>query len=500
MTNIAKTPRYAVQPLRLPVLASAVSRTVSCCAPLLATACLVWSPAAAAEERAAPQEHPPAAVEAVAQRASGSASAADTAGGEDSAAAGSGYIPQAESIELDKPVTVNEAQISVAIPDVDKTTAAADAEGAPVAAPTLVMLGTEVPPQTATRLSWSPAESFEGLASPTPVLVVHGAEEGPTLCLTAAIHGDEINGIEIVRRVLYNIDPDKLSGSVIGVPIVNLQGFRRNSRYLPDRRDLNRYFPGYPQGSSAARIAHSFFHEVIEHCTVLVDLHTGSFDRANLPQLRADLTQPAVVALTQGFGATVVLHSEGAAGTLRRAAVEHGIPAVTLEAGGPMRLEEDEVKHSVKSLHTLLNHLGMMKKSRSWGTREPVYYSSRWVRANTGGILLGNVKLGERVDEGEVLGTVTNPITNVRSEILSPLTGRVLGMALDQVVMPGYAAYHIGITADADEIPVSAAQPAGEALSGGAATSNLSGQASTSGGKASAEAVPNPVEEIFELD
>lgn len=412
------------------------------------------------------------------------------------------YIPQAESIELGEPVEVNEAEITVAVPDVDENTRdTPDPRLAPASEVSpLVMLGTEVPPLTSTRLSWSPAQSFEGLASPTPVLVVHGAKEGPTLCLTAATHGDEINGIEIVRRVLYNIEPEHLSGSVIGVPIVNLQGFRRNSRYLPDRRDLNRYFPGYPQGSSAARIAYSFFKEVIEKCTVLVDLHTGSFDRVNLPQLRADLTKPAVVDLTQGFGATVVLHSEGAVGTLRRAAVEYGIPAVTLEAGGPMRLEEDEVKHSVKSLHTLLNHLGMMKKSRVWGAPEPVYYSSRWVRANTGGILLSKVKLGERIDQDEVLGTVTNPITNVRREIRSPLSGRVLGMALDQVVMPGYAAYHIGITAEADEIPVSDPQPRDESLQSSGLQSELPDQADADSAAAGTESMSNPVEEIFELD
>src|SRR5690606_29108454 len=158
----------------------------------------------------------------------------------------------------------------------------------------LRMLGAEVLPGTATRLAWSVKDSLAGISVPTPVLVVHGAKPGPRVCLTAALHGDELNGIEVVRRVLYDLQPDKLSGTVIGVPIVNLQGFRRASRYLPDRRDLNRYFPGRPAGSSAARIAHSFFHDVILHCQYLVDLHTGSFRRTNLPQLRADLTTPAV--------------------------------------------------------------------------------------------------------------------------------------------------------------------------------------------------------------
>lgn len=321
-----------------------------------------------------------------------------------------------------------------------------------------ILLGAEVPAGTSTRLSWSPSETFEGIANPTPVLVINGKKPGPVLCLTAAVHGDELNGIEIVRRMLYNIDAGKLSGAVIGVPIVNLQGFRRTSRYLADRRDLNRFFPGNPDGSSASRIAHSFFNEVILRCSALVDLHTGSFHRTNLPQLRANLKNSDVVKLTHGFGATVVLHSDAAAGTLRRAAVDAGIPAVTLEAGEPMRVQEKEVEHGVRGIQTLLHHLKMYKKPGMWGEPEPVYYQSTWVRADQGGILFTRVHLGKRVRKGDLLGTVTDPITNVRAEITSPHNGRVLGMALNQVVMPGFAAFRIGIQKSEDEL----AEPARE--------------------------------------
>jgi predicted deacylase len=314
-----------------------------------------------------------------------------------------------------------------------------------------VLLGEAVAPGTSVRLSWSPDQSFEGIAVPTAVLVVNGAEDGPTLCLTAAIHGDELNGIEIVRRVLYGLDPDELSGTVIGVPIVNLQGFRRASRYLPDRRDLNRFFPGAENGSSASRIAHSFFTEVIQYCDALVDVHTGSFARTNLPQLRADMKNPEVARLTQGFGATSVLYNPGAVGTLRRAATDAGIPAVTIETGEPARLQETKIAHGTRGVETLLDHLGMHKTVSIWGEPEPVYYQSTWVRADRGGLLFGDVDLGQRVRKGEVLGTVTDPITNLRSELRSPEDGRVLGMALNQVVMPGFAAFRIGIpTTDAE--------------------------------------------------
>ena len=312
----------------------------------------------------------------------------------------------------------------------------------------LQYLGAEILPGSAQRLSWSATELFEGVPVSTPVLVVNGAFPGPTLCLTAAVHGDELNGIEMVRRVLHDLVPEKLSGAVIGIPIVNVQGFRRGSRYLPDRRDLNRYFPGNPNGSAAARIAHSFFMNVIAGCDALVDVPTGSFERANLPQIRADLRDPDVVTLTQGLGSMVILHSTPAVGTLRYAATRAGIPTVTLEAGGPSQLELSEVKHGVKGIETLVYTLGMIRKNRFWGQPEPVYYRSSWVRADNGGILLADVSLGSTVREGTLLGTITDPMNNARSEVRSPYAGRIIGMARNQVVMPGFAAFHVGIQTD----------------------------------------------------
>lgn len=342
--------------------------------------------------------------------------------------------------------------------DVPLAEAVTTAEGQ---AEPLLLLDTEILPGTAHRLSWNATELFEGVPVSTPVLVVNGESPGPTLCLTAAVHGDELNGIEMVRRVLHEIDPQKLSGAVIGVPIVNVQGFRRGSRYLPDRRDLNRYFPGNPNGSAAARIAHALFTEIIAHCDALVDLHTGSFERANLPQIRADLRNPDVVTLTQGFGSMVVLHSSPTIGTLRHAATRAGIPAVTVEAGGPSQLELAEVKHGVKGIETLLTTLGMVRKIRFWGDPLPVYYRSSWVRADNGGILLADVSLGSTVRKGDLLGTITDPMSNARTELYSPYSGRIIGMARNQVVMPGFAAFHVGIEADdvaVQEEPVDVAQ------------------------------------------
>ena len=307
------------------------------------------------------------------------------------------------------------------------------------------ILDTEVKPGTSVRLTWTSETAVGGFSEETPILVVNGATPGKTLCLTGAVHGDELNGIEMIRRVIFEIDPTKLTGTIIGVPVANIMGFRRNSRYLPDRRDWNRYFPGNTRGSSASRLAYSFFTKIIMQCDALVDLHTGSFHRTNLPQLRADLSDERVAQLAQSFGVIAVLNGRGNPNSLRTAAVSAGIPAVTLEAGEPMTIQSEVVEEGVKAINTLLAKAGMYGKQQRWTRIAPVYYRSAWVRANQSGILFSKATLGQRVKVDDILGTVTDPITNARTTIKSPYTGRIIGMALDQVVLPGFAAYHIGI-------------------------------------------------------
>ena len=323
-------------------------------------------------------------------------------------------------------------------------------------------LGSTLAPGKTHRVTWNGAQSLAGLTQPTPVLVAHGEDPGPTLCLTAAIHGDELNGVEVVRRIIYDLEPDELAGTVVGIPIVNLYGFLRGSRYLPDRRDLNRFFPGSPSGSVASRVAYSLFHDVVRYCDILIDIHTGSLQRTNLPQLRADLSNDKVLALTKSFGATAVLHSEGPLGSLRRAATDAGISAVTLEAGEPFSFQLEDVDYGVKAIESVLDDLDMVDRLRLWRDPQPVFYDSQWVRAESSGILISRVKLGDRVDRGDELGTVTDPINNTRKRLRSPFSGRILGMALNQVVMPGFATFHIG-RATSEREAVSAAELAEEA-------------------------------------
>lgn len=324
-------------------------------------------------------------------------------------------------------------------------------ETQPAQAQPFRLLSGEVLPGTTARLGWSPGIQIAGLSQPTPVLVVNGNKPGPALCMTGAVHGDELNGIEIIRRVIYDLDPAELSGTVVGIPIVNLQGFQQGSRYLADRRDLNRYFPGSEDGSLAHRIAHSLFEQVILNCDMLVDIHTGSLKRTNLPQLRADMDNPKVAELTKGFDAMVVVHSSGGAGMLRTAATEAGVPTVTMEVGESMRIQEDHISAGVNSLISLMEKQGMTARLFQWGDPEPVYYQSHWIRANQGGILFSDVELGAYVTEGTILGTVSDPITNEQSHIRADADGRVIGMAVDQVVMAGFAAYHLGSRADTEE-------------------------------------------------
>jgi predicted deacylase len=317
---------------------------------------------------------------------------------------------------------------------------------------TLDLLGTRIAPGEIRRLLWIAGETSYGSKLETPVYVIRGTKPGPTLCLTAAVHGDELNGVEIIRKLVSDIAPKKLKGTVIGVPIVNLLGFTRGTRYLPDRRDLNRYFPGNPEGSSASRIAFSFFEDIVRHCDLLIDLHTGSLTRTNMPQVRANLQIPEVLEFTTMFGSTAVLHSRKLRGNLRSAATNYGIPAVALELGEPGSLQMEHVDEGVEIIETVLSGLDMTRRLWKGGESQPVFYSSRWVRVNTGGLLISGVKVGERIREGAVLGSMVNPITNESFDVVSPHSGRVLGMALNQFMLPGYAAFNIGIVTDKEEV------------------------------------------------
>jgi len=311
--------------------------------------------------------------------------------------------------------------------------------------PPIIIKGEHVEPGERRDIGLRLTESFAGAALDTPVMVVHGSRPGPTICLTGGIHGDEINGMESVRRLVDRLDPSTLRGTVIGAPIVNLHGFQRGMRYLPDRRDLNRFFPGNAYGSSASRIANLLFHYVIVICDGLVDFHTGSLHRTNLPQVRGDLRNAEVQRLARRFSSGVIVHNPAKKGTIRRAAMDHGIPAIIFEAGEPMRLQEEEIELGVRGTLGLLAAFDMLDREQAEFEPAPVYFATHWVRANDGGILRSRVAVGDEVQRGDVLGHITDPVNTDRVDLRSDYTGRVIGMTLSPIMIPGYAAYHIGV-------------------------------------------------------
>ena len=314
------------------------------------------------------------------------------------------------------------------------------------------LIGETVMPGTIKTLKWFSVQVPGGVTVGTPVIVINGSAPGPVLVLTAAIHGDELNGIEMIRQVVHDIDPKKLKGVVVGIPIVNLEGFWRKDRYIGDRRDLNRCFPGNPKGSYPSRVAHALFTSIINQCDMVIDLHTGSFYRENLPQLRADLSVNQVAEIAKSFGALTVLQSKAPAGSLRDAATAAGIPAVVMEIGGPLSLETDKVAAGVKSIRTFLKVMGMIDKFSFLPTPQPVFYGSEWVRAESGGILINKVKLGASVKKGDVLAEVIDPVTNVVNQTVSPINGTILGRAQNQFVSPGFALFHVGIRHTVEEL------------------------------------------------
>lgn len=279
-----------------------------------------------------------------------------------------------------------------------------------------------------------------------PVHVVHGKTDGPCLFVSAAIHGDELNGIEIIRRVLATKSVARIKGTLVAVPVVNAYGLIHESRYLPDRRDLNRTFPGSDHGSLAARLAHLFMEEIVKRCSHGIDLHTGAIHRTNLPQIRANLDDEETARLARSFGVPVLLNASLRDGSLRAAAGEFGIPMLLYEAGEALRFDELSIRAGVAGVINVMRALSMLppSKRRSSSTREPfVARRSNWVRTPESGMLVTVVALGARVSKDDVLGYIDDPYSGTRHSIHSNAEGVVIGRLELPLVHEGDAVYHI---------------------------------------------------------
>lgn len=278
-----------------------------------------------------------------------------------------------------------------------------------------------------------------------PIEVIHGRKPGPALLICAAIHGDEVNSVEIIRRMRSIRSLSRLHGTLVMVPVVNLFGFIHQSRYLPDRRDLNRCFPGNEHGSIAARVAHMFFNEIVIRCTHIIDLHTAAVNRDNLPQIRAALDEPGVREMALGFSIPVILNANLIDNSLRQAAGAEGIPVITYEAGEALRLYERSVVTGVRGIVGVMRTLGMLpsKRIRTVEAEPYIATSSSWFRAPSDGLFRPIAKLGAMVSPGDRLGVIAAPFSSDTTALLAHTAGIVIGVSKSPLVNEGEALFHI---------------------------------------------------------
>ena len=320
--------------------------------------------------------------------------------------------------------------------------------------------GTEIPAGTRKSLELTLGRLHTSGRVDMPVHVVNGRRSGPVLFVAAAIHGDEINGTEIIRRLLRHRALSRLRGVLLCVPVVNVYGFITQSRYLPDRRDLNRSFPGSSRGSMASRIAHLFTTEVASQSTHGIDLHTGAVHRANFPQVRCDTDHQPSFELAQAFGAPLIVRSGLLEGSLRAAGRPLGVPVITYEGGEALRFDESAIRVGLRGVLQVMRALGMLTAARSLSQASRVTRHSRWIRAPEGGVHRARVRLGSVVREGEILGWVADPLGEDEFEVRASRDGIVIGLSNLPLVNEGDALFNVahfdddpsGVSADFEDL------------------------------------------------
>ncbi len=291
------------------------------------------------------------------------------------------------------------------------------------------LAGTTIDRGERKQLRLQVSTSFVSRPTYIPITVLHGKKPGPVVLITAAIHGDELNGIEIVRQLIYNFDMTELAGTLICVPVVNIYGFQNTSRYLHEEKDLNRFFPGDPASGSSERYASIIYNELVLKSDYVIDLHTASEGRRNLSHVRADMTHPEISRIARAFGTTVILNNKGYDGTLRRAATENGIPTIIFEAGETRKFEK---KISERGLNGVLNVLKVLEMIPGEHEKAPVQFEiqeSTWVRVDSGGILSISAKPGRLVQKNAEIAINTNPFGVEIESVRAPFRGIIIGVA-----------------------------------------------------------------------
>jgi predicted deacylase len=287
------------------------------------------------------------------------------------------------------------------------------------------------------------------LSDHTPVTmsvhVIHGRQDGPTVFVSAGVHGDEVIGVEIVRRLLRVKNLGSLRGTLIVIPIVNAFGFINRSRYLPDRRDLNRTFPGSMEGSLASRLAHLFLTEIVQRCDLGIDLHSAAIHRTNLPQIRISPGSGRTAELAEVFGAPVILESPLRPGSLRSAAKDLDTEVLLFEAGEALRFDEMAVRAGVAGILRVIRYVGMIggRGINKAKTPPQLCAFSKWLRAPAGGILRAFKANGDVVAEGDVLAAVSDPFGEKEKEVVATFDGIIIGRAVLPIVNEGDAVFHL---------------------------------------------------------
>ncbi|HET7569430.1 MAG TPA: succinylglutamate desuccinylase/aspartoacylase family protein [Gammaproteobacteria bacterium] len=305
--------------------------------------------------------------------------------------------------------------------------------------------GTDIAPGSRTTLHLPLGQLYTHNPISMPVHVIHGRRAGPCLFVSAAIHGDELNGIEIIRRLLIRPALNHLRGTLLAVPIVNVLGVLQQSRYLPDRRDLNRSFPGTEKGSLTARQANLFMTEIVAKANYGIDLHTGAINRSNLPQIRANLDDVETRRLAEAFGTPVILNSDLREGSLREVAAQLGITTLLYEAGEALRFDELSIRAGVRGVTNVMRAIGMLPPSRSKHEhpKPALAAGSNWVRAPVSGVARFEVALGAWVKKGELLGRIADPFGGHEEDVAAPYAGLVIGCTNIPLVYEGDAMFHL---------------------------------------------------------
>lgn len=316
--------------------------------------------------------------------------------------------------------------------------------------PPINIADNEINPGTHRVIELPVASLYTHTVMHLPVHVIHGRLAGPRLFVNAAIHGDELNGIEVIRRLLKQKLLTQLRGTLIAVPFVNSFGMLQHSRYLPDRRDLNRSFPGSEKGSLAARLAHIFLNQIVKHCEYGIDLHTGAINRTNLPQIRANLNDAETRELAQVFGVPVLLNANTRDGSLREVATKQGIKMLLYEAGEALRFDELSIRAGLRGVINVMRYLQMLRpranKSAQRVTEPYIAHGSSWVRAPHSGLLTMHIKLGDRINKDQLLGKVVDPSDMFNSNefiITSCISGIVIGKTNLPLINEGDAILNI---------------------------------------------------------